>query len=240
MSAAVSQAPVADEPLENTASSALEDALVRVLAHYRRPANEMDIALAARADDLGAAVRGVCESRDLLVREIELQSDDLKYAWGPVLATRCGIPVLLLPGIWRRWTAVGVGARSGAVRIEELDPRAFSFYSGLGSEPIPVRALWRRLFGKDNRSDLHYAVVWGVAAALVNAGSVYLLGSLIDGALPDGDRRTVDLLAIGWCSVALTVSNLRLARTLLQWEPRVGLEEGLIKTIEYFRTKVGS
>jgi dTDP-glucose 4,6-dehydratase len=28
------------------------------------------------------------------------------------------------------------------------------------------------------------------------------------------------------------------ARTLLQWEPRVPLEEGLVKTIEYFRTKV--
>jgi dTDP-glucose 4,6-dehydratase len=28
------------------------------------------------------------------------------------------------------------------------------------------------------------------------------------------------------------------ARTLLQWEPKVQLEEGLVKTIEYFRTKV--
>ena len=29
------------------------------------------------------------------------------------------------------------------------------------------------------------------------------------------------------------------ARTLLNWEPKVNLEEGLVKTIEYFRTKVG-
>jgi dTDP-glucose 4,6-dehydratase len=29
------------------------------------------------------------------------------------------------------------------------------------------------------------------------------------------------------------------ARTLLNWEPKVQLDEGLIKTIEYFRTKVG-
>jgi nucleoside-diphosphate-sugar epimerase len=29
------------------------------------------------------------------------------------------------------------------------------------------------------------------------------------------------------------------ARTLLQWEPKVQLEEGLVKTIEYFRMKVG-
>ena len=29
------------------------------------------------------------------------------------------------------------------------------------------------------------------------------------------------------------------ARTLLHWEPKVALEEGLVKTIEYFRTKVG-
>jgi dTDP-glucose 4,6-dehydratase len=29
------------------------------------------------------------------------------------------------------------------------------------------------------------------------------------------------------------------ARTLLNWEPKVALNEGLVKTIEYFRTKVG-
>src|SRR5437773_9537054 len=28
------------------------------------------------------------------------------------------------------------------------------------------------------------------------------------------------------------------ARTLLEWEPKVALEDGLVKTIEYFRTKV--
>jgi nucleoside-diphosphate-sugar epimerase len=28
------------------------------------------------------------------------------------------------------------------------------------------------------------------------------------------------------------------ARTLLDWEPKVALNEGLTKTIEYFRTKV--
>ena len=30
------------------------------------------------------------------------------------------------------------------------------------------------------------------------------------------------------------------ARTLLKWEPKVELEEGLVKTIEYFRTKIGN
>src|SRR5207248_9182194 len=29
------------------------------------------------------------------------------------------------------------------------------------------------------------------------------------------------------------------ARTLLRWEPRVPLEQGLVKTIEYFKAKVG-
>ena len=28
------------------------------------------------------------------------------------------------------------------------------------------------------------------------------------------------------------------ARTLLKWEPKVSLEDGLVKTLEYFRTKV--
>jgi dTDP-glucose 4,6-dehydratase len=32
--------------------------------------------------------------------------------------------------------------------------------------------------------------------------------------------------------------DITLARTLLKWEPKVGLEEGLVKTIAYFRTKV--
>jgi dTDP-glucose 4,6-dehydratase len=30
------------------------------------------------------------------------------------------------------------------------------------------------------------------------------------------------------------------ARTLLKWEPKVALEEGLVRTIEYFRAKVGA
>ena len=28
------------------------------------------------------------------------------------------------------------------------------------------------------------------------------------------------------------------ARTLLGWEPKVGLEEGLTRTLDYFRTKI--
>ena len=32
--------------------------------------------------------------------------------------------------------------------------------------------------------------------------------------------------------------DIRRARTLLGWEPKVGLEEGLTKTLEYFRKKV--
>jgi dTDP-glucose 4,6-dehydratase len=32
--------------------------------------------------------------------------------------------------------------------------------------------------------------------------------------------------------------DITLAQTLLKWEPKVALEEGLVKTIEYFRTKV--
>src|SRR5262250_1536363 len=32
--------------------------------------------------------------------------------------------------------------------------------------------------------------------------------------------------------------DITLARTLLKWEPRVALEEGLVKTLEYFKTKI--
>jgi dTDP-glucose 4,6-dehydratase len=30
------------------------------------------------------------------------------------------------------------------------------------------------------------------------------------------------------------------ARTLLQWEPKVGLEEGLMKTVDYFKAKLAA
>jgi dTDP-glucose 4,6-dehydratase len=30
------------------------------------------------------------------------------------------------------------------------------------------------------------------------------------------------------------------ARTLLGWEPKIGLEEGLLKTVDYFKQKVGA
>jgi nucleoside-diphosphate-sugar epimerase len=32
--------------------------------------------------------------------------------------------------------------------------------------------------------------------------------------------------------------DITLARTLLGWEPKVALEQGLVTTLEYFRTKV--
>jgi UDP-glucuronate decarboxylase len=32
--------------------------------------------------------------------------------------------------------------------------------------------------------------------------------------------------------------DIALAQTLLHWEPKVSLEAGLVKTLEYFRTKV--
>ena len=34
------------------------------------------------------------------------------------------------------------------------------------------------------------------------------------------------------------ISDITRARTLLKWEPKVSLEEGLSKTIDYFRQKV--
>jgi nucleoside-diphosphate-sugar epimerase len=33
--------------------------------------------------------------------------------------------------------------------------------------------------------------------------------------------------------------DITLARTLLKWEPQVALDEGLVKTLAYFKTKVG-
>jgi dTDP-glucose 4,6-dehydratase len=33
--------------------------------------------------------------------------------------------------------------------------------------------------------------------------------------------------------------DITLARTLLKWEPKVALDEGLVKTLAYFKTKVG-
>jgi nucleoside-diphosphate-sugar epimerase len=32
--------------------------------------------------------------------------------------------------------------------------------------------------------------------------------------------------------------DITLARTLLKWEPKVALEQGLVTTLDYFRTKV--
>jgi len=198
-------------------TSPLEDALARVLAYFGRPSDEVAVAFAAREEKLRDALRAVCDRHGLLARQVEIQSGDLKHLWGPILATRRGVPVLLVPGIWRRWRAVGIGAeKDGPVRAEELDSRAYSFSLGLGPDPISVRNLWRELFGRDNRRDLWYAAIWGVAAAAVSASSVYLIGSMVDGALPEGDRRSLDLLAAGWCAAALTASNLRLSRALLQ------------------------
>ena len=72
------------------------------------------------------------------------------------------------------------------------------------------------MFGRESRRDLTYALVWGLVAAALSAASVYLMQSLVEWALPQGDRSSLALLACGWCVVAFAASNLRLSRALLQ------------------------
>jgi ABC-type bacteriocin/lantibiotic exporter with double-glycine peptidase domain len=86
----------------------------------------------------------------------------------------------------------------------------------LGTEPIGLGAFWRAMLGRESKRDLTFAVACGIVAATLSAVSVYLMRSLVEWALPQGDRSSLTLLASGWCVVAFTASNLRLSRALLQ------------------------
>ena len=198
------------------AHGALADALAQVLEYFGCPADAVSLGTAVRGDDVEEIIKRVCAQNQIHVRGVMLKAGDLGKMWGPMLAFRPEGAVFLRPGLWKKWS-VASGER---VREEDLQQGAFTFYRGLSSEPVLMRDLWRAVFGKENQRDLAFAVLWGVVAAALSAASVYLMGSLVNWALPEGDRRSLGLLAAGWCAVAITSSNLRLSRALLQ--ARVG------------------
>jgi ATP-binding cassette subfamily C protein len=212
LAAAVSgrEAPVAASP--GRPHGSLGIALARLLEYFRCPVDEMTLAAAIRAEDREGAIRRVCEDNHIHVREVELDAQEKRTFGGPVLAFRGGEAVVLLPGTWRRWSARG----GDSTLHEDFEPRAFTFYRGLPAEPLRLRDLARAVFGRESRVDLTYAIGWGLLAAALSSLSVYLIQSLVEWALPQGDRSSLALLACGWCVVAFAASNLRLSRVLLQ------------------------
>jgi ATP-binding cassette subfamily C protein len=90
------------------------------------------------------------------------------------------------------------------------------------------------LAGESTR-DLAAAVACGIVAAALGALSTYLLQSLVDWALPQGERSSLLLLAVGWCVAAFSASNLRLSRALLQtrigMRVDVGTEAALVRRV---------
>jgi ATP-binding cassette subfamily C protein len=199
----------------------LTRALGRVLTHFGCAFDELGVAVAARSGDVDSIVRGVCEQHDIHVREIALGPKESRNFAAPVLAFRGDEAVVLFPGSWRRWSEAGDALAEG-----ELSARAFTFYRGLGAGPVRPRDFWRLVLGSDSRRDLFYAVGCGVVAAALGTVSIYLMQSLVEWALPQGDRGGLALLAAGWCVVAFTSSNLRLSRALFQ--ARVGTRADVV------------
>jgi ATP-binding cassette subfamily C protein len=194
------------------AQGSLVRALSTVLRHFGCSVDEVALAVAGHHGEADEVVRRVCEEHHLHVREVEIQPGESRAFGAPVLAFRGNEAVVLMPGMWRRWSIVG----EGAARDARFQPRAFTFYRTLPAEPVRLRTLWRVVFGRESARDLSYATAWGTLAATLGAGSVYLMRSLVEWALPEGDRGGLALLAAGWCVVAVTASNLRLSRALLQ------------------------
>ena len=200
----------ADEPGRGRGS--LTRALTAVLEHFACTVDEMSLAVADRSnDDPEGVIRAICEEHRIHVREVELEPRESRTFAAPVLAFRGGEAVVLMPGTWRRWSERG----RVAAREHDFQARAFTFYRTVGSEPLSLAAFWRLVLGPESRRDLIFAVVCGLAATGLGTISVYLMQSLVDWALPQGDRTSLALLAAGWCVVAFTASNLRLSRALL-------------------------
>lgn len=197
-------------------NEALAEALSKLLAYFDCPYDPVALAVATREEEAAAVIRKVCEQNGIQLREVQLGAGSTRTLWGPVLAFRDDGPIFLRPGVWRKWSRI----RGERVRDADLRSTAYTFYRGLPAEPVTLRQLWAAIFGKENQRDLAYSIVWGVVAAGLSAASVYLMRSLVEWALPDGDRGNLALLAAGWCVVAVTSSNLRLSRALLQ--ARVG------------------
>ncbi len=211
LAAAVSSREPAVKAGHARADRSLLDALTRVLEHFGFTVDEMSLAAASREVDEETIIRKVCEQHDIHVRHVELDGRDARTFAGPVLAFRGSEAVVLMPRTWRRWSELGGSATSSAA----LRPRGYTFYRTIGTEPVTVWRFWRSILAGESKRDLAHAIGCGIVAATLSAVSVYLMQSLVQWALPQGDRSGLALLGVGWFVVAFTASNLRLSRTLL-------------------------
>jgi ATP-binding cassette subfamily C protein len=209
LAAAVAARETGDHPGHERRS--LTRALTVLLEHFGCAPDEMSLAVAGRGESREAIIRTVCEENGIHVREIEIAPGEARAFSAPVLAFRDGEAVVLMPRTWRRWAELS----DHPGRQGTFERRAYTFYRTLGTATVGVRDFWRAMLGADSRRDLLYAVAWGFVAAGLGAVSVYLMRSLVEWALPEGDRGGLALLATGWCVVAFTASNLRFSRALL-------------------------
>jgi NHLM bacteriocin system ABC transporter ATP-binding protein len=151
-------------------------------------------------------------------RQVALRGRWWRSDAGPLLACDAqGRPVALLPRGPRSYTLVDVstGAREAvtAARARDLLPFAYSFYRSLGAPGLRPLDLVR--FGaRGVAGDLWTLVAMGLLTGVLGAAGPFLIGQMVDRALPQGERGLLLQLGLGLLCVAAAGVALRLVRSV--------------------------
>lgn len=151
-------------------------------------------------------------------RQVALRGRWWRTDAGPLLGSDAqGRPVALLPRGPRAYARVDVatGARSPvtAASAQDLAPFAYSFYRPLGTGRLGPLDLVR--FGaRGVAGDLWTLLAMGLLAGVLGAAGPFLVGQMVDRALPQGERALLLQIGLGLLCVAAAGVALRLVRSV--------------------------
>jgi NHLM bacteriocin system ABC transporter ATP-binding protein len=151
-------------------------------------------------------------------RQVALRGQWWRSDAGPLLACDAqGRPVALLPRGPRSYTRVDVstGAREPVTtaRARELAPFAYAFYRSLGAPRLGPLELMR--FGaRGVAGDLWTLLAMGLLTGVLGASGPFLIGQMVDHALPQGERGLLLQIGLGLLCVAAAGVALRLVRSV--------------------------
>jgi NHLM bacteriocin system ABC transporter ATP-binding protein len=168
---------------------------------------------------LNEQVLAIAAASRFRTRQVALRGDWWRHDQGPILAivADSNSPVALLPRGPRHYDiaepATGERRRVTADIAASLQPFGYSFYRPLPAGKLSGRDLVK--FGARGMApDFKLLVLMGIATGAFGAVTPYLIGRMVDDAIPQGDRSLLVQLGVAMLLTALANAAFKIAQSI--------------------------
>jgi NHLM bacteriocin system ABC transporter ATP-binding protein len=168
---------------------------------------------------LNEQVLAIAAASRFRTRQVALRGDWWNHDQGGILAivAQTNSPVALLPKGPRRYEmaepATGERRPVTPALAATLEPFGYSFYVPLPVGKLGARELVR--FGARGMApDFRLLALMGVATGVFGAVTPYLIGRMVDGAIPQGDRRLLVQLSLAMLLAALANAAFKITQSI--------------------------